>query len=201
VIDVLCGGSVIASFIAGMVALFAPCCISVMLPAYFASSFERRRALVAMTFVFAAGVALVILPIPLGAAAIGAAIKEHHLPIYLGGGALMLALGVFMIAGGKLRFPMPGLRARERHGRWPPSPRLSSASTPSPSSRAAAVRAAAAAAATPPTEARASTRTRSEALAQVSRPRRSSSRQRPDSPSTSPPPRARNPSSSTSRKG
>ena len=114
--SVLFGGTVLASFIAGMVALFAPCCISVMLPAYFASSFERRRALVAMTFVFAAGVALVIMPIALGAAAIGAAINEHHLPIYLAGGALMLALGVFMIAGGKLRLPMPGFRARKRQG-------------------------------------------------------------------------------------
>lgn len=114
--DVLFGGAVLASFIAGMVALFAPCCISVMLPAYFASSFERRRSLVAMTFVFAAGVALVILPIALGAAALGAAINEYHLEIYLAGGALMIALGVFMIAGGKLRLPMPGLRARERQG-------------------------------------------------------------------------------------
>jgi cytochrome c biogenesis protein CcdA len=114
--SVLFGGTVLASFIAGMVALFAPCCISVMLPAYFASSFERRRALVAMTFVFAAGVALVIMPIALGAAALGAAINEHHLPIYLAGGALMLALGVFMIAGGKLRLPMPGFRAREQRG-------------------------------------------------------------------------------------
>jgi cytochrome c-type biogenesis protein len=116
VTSVLFGGTVVASFIAGMVALFAPCCISVMLPAYFASSFERRRSLVAMTFVFAAGVALVIMPIALGAAAIGAAINKHHLPIYLAGGALMLALGVFMIAGGKLRLPMPGFRARERRG-------------------------------------------------------------------------------------
>ena len=108
---VLFGGTVIASFLVGMVALFAPCCISVMLPAYFASSFERRRALVAMTFLFAAGVSLVILPIALGAAAVGAAINEHHFAVYLAGGALMLAFGVFMIAGGKLRLPMPGLRA------------------------------------------------------------------------------------------
>ncbi len=114
--SVLFGGTVLASFIAGMVALFAPCCISVMLPAYFASTFERRRALVAMTFVFAAGIALVILPIALGAAAIGAAISEYHLEVYLAGGAVMLALGAFMIAGGKLRLPMPGFRAGERQG-------------------------------------------------------------------------------------
>lgn len=113
---VLFGGTVIASFLAGMVALFAPCCISVMLPAYFASSFERRRALIAMTFVFAAGISLVILPIALGAAAIGAAINEHHLVVYLVGGLLMLALGAFVIAGGKLALPMPGLRAGRKSG-------------------------------------------------------------------------------------
>src|SRR5713226_2729594 len=54
------GGSVVAAVVAGMIALFAPCCISVMLPAYFASSFQNRRVLVAMTFVFAAGIATVI---------------------------------------------------------------------------------------------------------------------------------------------
>lgn len=57
------GGSVLAAVIAGAIARFAPCCISVMLPAYFASSFQNRRLLVAMTFLFAAGIATVILPI------------------------------------------------------------------------------------------------------------------------------------------
>src|SRR5450756_569224 len=62
------GGSLLAATVAGALALFAPCCISVMLPAYFASSFHNVRRLVAMTFVFAAGIATVILPITLGAA-------------------------------------------------------------------------------------------------------------------------------------
>src|SRR5712691_606075 len=64
------GGSVIAALLAGSVALFAPCCISVMLPAYFATAFQNRRTLVAMTFLFAAGIATVILPIAVGAVAI-----------------------------------------------------------------------------------------------------------------------------------
>src|SRR5712691_1432365 len=113
----LFGGSMLASFLAGMVALFAPCCISVMLPAYFASSFASRRALIAMTFVFAAGISLVILPVAIGAAALGAFTSAHHFVVYLAGGALMVALGIYMIAGGKLSLPMPGLRAR--HGRGP----------------------------------------------------------------------------------
>jgi cytochrome c-type biogenesis protein len=38
-----------------------------MPPAYFASAFQHRHTLVAMTFLFAAGVATIILPIALGA--------------------------------------------------------------------------------------------------------------------------------------
>lgn len=114
--SVLFGGAVLASFLAGMVALFAPCCISVMLPAYFASSFGTRRALLAMTFVFAAGLALIILPIALGAAAIGSAISAHHLIFYLAGGTLMLALGLYMLVGGKLMLPLPAMRARRGSG-------------------------------------------------------------------------------------
>lgn len=60
------GGSVIAEVVAGVLALFAPCCISFMLPAYFASSFQNRLRLVAMTFLFAAGVTTIMLPIALG---------------------------------------------------------------------------------------------------------------------------------------
>ena len=113
---VLFGGAVLASFLAGMVALFAPCCISAMLPAYFASSFATRRALVAMTFVFAAGLGLVIMPIALGAAAFAAWITANHELVYLAGAALMLALGGYLIVGGKLRLPMPGMRARQGRG-------------------------------------------------------------------------------------
>ena len=59
------GGSVVAAVAAGAIALFAPCCISVMLPAYFASAFQNRRLLVAMTFLVAACIATVVLPIAL----------------------------------------------------------------------------------------------------------------------------------------
>ena len=106
----------LASFLAGVVALFAPCCISVMLPAYFASSFASKRAMVAMTFVFAVGVGLIILPIALGAAAIGAVIVSHHLVVYLAGGLLMLGLGIYVLVGGELALPMPGLPQAQGRG-------------------------------------------------------------------------------------
>ncbi|MEX0991334.1 MAG: cytochrome c biogenesis protein CcdA [Actinomycetota bacterium] len=105
------GGSVIAAVVAGAIALFAPCCISVMLPAFFASSFQNRRALFGMTFVFALGVATVVVPIAVGIQAVRTLLVSAHTPVYLVGGLFMLALGVFLLAGGKMQVPMPGSRA------------------------------------------------------------------------------------------
>ncbi len=105
---VIYGGSVLAAVVAGAVALLAPCCISVMLPAYFASSFHNRRVLVAMTFLFAAGVASVVLPIALGAAVVQRLLVGQHTLIWSAGGALLLGLGGYTLAGGRLRLPMPG---------------------------------------------------------------------------------------------
>lgn len=85
-------GRCLAAFIAGGIALFAPCCISVMLPAYFAGSFQNRRLLVAMTFLFMAAVATVILPIALGASFLRQLLTSHHTLIYVAGGVIMLAL-------------------------------------------------------------------------------------------------------------
>src|SRR5947208_10859072 len=101
------GGSVLAAIIAGAIALFAPCCISVMLPAFFASSFQNRAKLVAMTFLFAAGVATVILPIAMGAQAVRRLLNAQHTAIYLAGGLLLLGLGVFTLLGGEMHLPMP----------------------------------------------------------------------------------------------
>lgn len=110
------GGSVIAAFIAGVIALFAPCCISVMLPAYFASSFRNRRVLVAMTFLFAAGIATVILPLAMGASALRQIFVTQHTLVYVAAGLLMLAIAVYVLAGGQLHLPMPGRRAGNRTG-------------------------------------------------------------------------------------
>jgi len=110
------GGSVLAAIIAGAIALFAPCCISVMLPAYFASSFQNRRLLVAMTFLFAAGIATVILPIAMGASVLRRLLTNQHTAIYVTGGVLMLALAGYVLLGGQIHLPMPGRRAGGKAG-------------------------------------------------------------------------------------
>lgn len=110
------GGSVLAAIIAGAIALFAPCCVSVMLPAYFASSFQNRRLLVAMTFLFAAGIATIILPIALGASLVRQILTTQHTPIYVIGGLLLLALAIYVLLGGQIHLPMPGRRAGGKQG-------------------------------------------------------------------------------------
>ncbi len=102
------GGSLLAAGIAGAVALFAPCCISVMLPSYFAGSAQNRRMPVAMTILFAAGIATVILPLAMGAVFLRRLLVEAHTPVFIGGGLLMIGLAIYLLVGGELRLPMPG---------------------------------------------------------------------------------------------
>lgn len=102
------GGSLAAAVVAGVIALFAPCCVSVMLPAYFASSFQNHRRQVAMTFVYAAGVATVVLPIALGAVLVRRLIFGQHTLVFALGGGLLVLLGLYTLAGGSLHLPMVG---------------------------------------------------------------------------------------------
>ncbi len=114
--QVVFGTALLVSFLGGVVALLAPCCVSVMLPAYFATGFGRRAGIAAATGVFAAGVATLIVPIGLGASALSAALPAHHLLIFTAGGAAMLAGGIAVLAGWKPVLPMPSLRSPSGHG-------------------------------------------------------------------------------------
>lgn len=110
--DVLFSTTLLASFLGGIVALLAPCCVSVMLPAYFASSFRSRTHIVAMTLVFALGVGTVILPIGLGVTALSRLFREEHTVVFSIGGAAMTLGGLAMLAGWRFMLPMPALRGR-----------------------------------------------------------------------------------------
>lgn len=114
--ELLFSSSVLAAFLGGVVALLAPCCVSVMLPAYFASSFRSRTHIVAMTLVFALGVGTIILPIGVGAAALSRLIQGHHALVFSIGGTAMMVGGLAMLAGWKFMLPMPGWRARSGTG-------------------------------------------------------------------------------------
>lgn len=98
--ELLTTGSVVAAFLAGGVALFAPCCIVFLAPSYLAAAVKNRRwRLLPLTFVFAAGLALVLLPLTLGASVLAGAIARYHAPLYYAGGALMIALAGLALSG------------------------------------------------------------------------------------------------------
>ena len=103
--------TILVAFVGGVLALLAPCCISVMLPAYFASTFQRRTQIVGMTLVFAAGVGTVILPIALGATALSRLLLGQHAWVFGIGGLLMVLAGVAMLAGKTFSIPMMGRTA------------------------------------------------------------------------------------------
>ncbi len=112
--ELLLGTTLLASFLGGLVALLAPCCISVMLPAYFATGFRHHGGVVPATLVFGGGVATVILPIGLGATALSRLLIEQHTVVFLVGGVLMLLGGAAMLAGWKPNLPMPAARAARK---------------------------------------------------------------------------------------
>lgn len=102
--DFIFSASILASFLAGLVALFAPCCITVVLPAYLASTLKRRHRVVGLTLVFFAGLAVVLVPIALGAAWLASIFRDFHRELYLIGGVLMLIFAWSAARGLKLPF-------------------------------------------------------------------------------------------------
>lgn len=103
--ELFIGASVVVAFIAGVAALFAPCCITVLLPSYFASIFRERRKVFLMTFIFFLGILSVFLPMGLGAAALGQLFGRYHNLLFTIGGLFVTALGVTLLTG--KHFSMP----------------------------------------------------------------------------------------------
>ena len=93
-------GSILAAFFAGAIALFSPCCIVFLFPAYLASAVKNRRwRLLPLTLVFAAGIAVVLLPVTLGVGLVAATLARYHTPLYVVGGLLLLGLAVLALTG------------------------------------------------------------------------------------------------------
>ena len=113
--NILFEASIIASFLAGMIALFAPCCITFMLPAYFAYTFKQKRAIIFMTFVFFFGVATILVPIGLGVAFLTQLFKGYHTQVFYAGGILMLFIAFLSFSEKKLSMPFKQLPLLKKH--------------------------------------------------------------------------------------
>lgn len=97
--------SLIVAFFGGMVMLFAPCCITLMLPAYLGSVFKTKSKVILMTLIFAAGVASIMLPIVLGARFLVSFFTNYHLYVYAGGSLLMIAVGLMSLFNKTIEIP------------------------------------------------------------------------------------------------
>lgn len=104
--DLLISTSTVTAFLAGMAALFAPCCITVLLPTYLASVFKQRATVFLMTFVYFLGVLVVFLPLGLGVSALGQLFRDYHQIIFTLGGSFLLILGFGLLLGQTFSLPM-----------------------------------------------------------------------------------------------
>lgn len=102
------GGSAAAAFVAGMIAFFAPCCSGVMMPTYLAAIGGGNRFRVArLTAIYVAGIAVIVLPITLGAGAIGQWTNRYHPQLFVIGGLMMILTAVTLWRGSMLPMPIP----------------------------------------------------------------------------------------------
>ncbi len=97
--------SILAAFLSGAVAFFAPCCITFLLPAYFAFALKEKKQILKMTIVFTLGLATILIPIGLGLAGLGLLATQFHKEIFIAGGLFMLLLGILTLAGKSLAMP------------------------------------------------------------------------------------------------
>ena len=104
--ELVAAASFVTAFIAGMAALFAPCCIGVMLPSYFASVFRTKSKILLMTFVYFLGILTIFLPLGFGAAALSSFFTDNHRLFFAIGGAFMLVMGMALLLGKNLMLPV-----------------------------------------------------------------------------------------------
>ncbi|MBI2009215.1 hypothetical protein HYS84_02255 [Candidatus Saccharibacteria bacterium] len=104
--ELVATASFITAFIAGMAALFAPCCIGVLLPAYLASVFRTKSKILLMTFVYFLGILTIFLPLGLGVAALSSFFTDNHGLFFTLGGAFMLLMGGALLLGKSFMLPV-----------------------------------------------------------------------------------------------
>ena len=96
---------VLAAFAAGILALLSPCS-ALLLPSFIAYAFTTRRALVARTLVFYAGLLVTLVPLGTGASAASSLFYGHRPLLIAVAGWTIIGLGVLQLLG--RGFAVPG---------------------------------------------------------------------------------------------
>lgn len=93
----LFGISLTASFLAGVLALFAPCCITFLFPSYLGTIFKDNRKVILYTFIFALGISFVLIPVALGFRFIVYILDDYHKQIYFFGAFFLMLMGLMTL--------------------------------------------------------------------------------------------------------
>ena len=93
----LFGVSLTASFLAGALALFAPCCITFLFPSYLGTIFKEGKKVMFYTIIFALGLSAILIPVALGLRFFIFFFDAYHKEIYYLGGLFLIFMGIMTI--------------------------------------------------------------------------------------------------------
>lgn len=103
--SLISGISITAAFMGGMVALFAPCCITFLFPAYLGTIFKEKGKIVFLTLIFGLGLASILVPVAFGFRLIVSLFNQYHTTTYLMGASFMVLLGLATLFEAKINLP------------------------------------------------------------------------------------------------
>ena len=108
--------SYLATFLGGVLTLLSPCS-ALLLPAFFAYAFQSKGELVRKTGIFYLGLATTLVPLGLGISAVSVLFYGQRSTLILVSGLLIVALGIFQLAGGGFGIgPLARLQGRIKGG-------------------------------------------------------------------------------------
>lgn len=90
----LFGISLTASFLAGVLALFAPCCITFLFPSYLGTIFKESKKVMLYTLIFALGLSSILIPVALGFRFFIFFFDLYHKQVYYLGGIVLILMSV-----------------------------------------------------------------------------------------------------------
>lgn len=93
----LFGISLTASFLAGVLALFAPCCITFLLPSYLGTIFHEGKKVMFYTVIFALGLSFILIPVALGFRFFIFFFDAYHKNIYYLGGLFLIFMAAMTL--------------------------------------------------------------------------------------------------------
>ena len=91
------GISLTASFLAGILALFAPCCITFLFPSYLGTIFKEGKKVMFYTLVFALGLSFILIPVALGFRFFIYFFDQFHKQVYYLGGLFLILMGIMTV--------------------------------------------------------------------------------------------------------